>query len=86
MEAMRKIRSGEGDTIPRTERDTPINIVLIGTLAMSVPILIVFLSVIDQDALLVSGGQYAGIIAFSVLFSLIAGFVFHPLPDIWPGL
>ena len=86
MEAMRKIRSGEGDTIPRTERDTPINIVLIGTLAMSVPILIVFLAVIDQDALLVSGGQYAGIIAFSVLFSLIAGFVFHPLPDIWPGL
>jgi len=86
MEAMRKSRSGDRNDIPRTERDTPINIVMIGTLAMTVPILIVFLTVIDPESLLISEGQFTGIIAFSVLFSLVAGFVFSSIAGYMAGL
>ena len=55
-EAVRMAKSGNAETILRTERDTPINIVIYGTLALSLPILVIFLNVVNQDELGITGG------------------------------
>jgi putative OPT family oligopeptide transporter len=85
-DAMKQLKHGGAGSIPRTERDTPFNYVIIGTIAMAVPILIVFMSVIDQDAMLISDSQFAGILAFSVLFALVAGFIFSAVAGYMAGL
>ena len=61
-DALREARQGSADSIPRTERDAPINLVLIGMVALAVPLFIVFLSVVDQEALGITGGTYWGTI------------------------
>lgn len=85
-EAVQRARSGEGHTIARTERDTPINIVLYGTLAMAVPIFVIFLFVIDQSGLGISGGLYASTIVFGVFFAFVAGFLFSSVAGYMAGL
>lgn len=86
LEALRKARSGEAAEILRTERDTPINFVMIGTLALSVPILVIFLFVINQDELGISTGLYSTTLVFGVLFSLVAGFLFSSVAGYMAGL
>ena len=85
-EAMRKTREGGSSGIPRTERDTPITYVIIGTLALSLPILVVFIAVVDQEALGISTGLYVGTIWFGLLFSLVAGFIFSSVAGYMAGL
>ena len=85
-DALAQMKMGGSDSIPRTERDTPIHFVIIGTLAMAVPILIVFMSVIDQDALMISDGRFAAMLAFSVVFALVAGFIFSAVAGYMAGL
>ena len=84
--AVRQARQGRAGEIPRTERDTPINIVIWGTLLLAVPMLAAFLFVIDQEALGISTGLYAATLAFGVVFALVAGFLFSSVAGYMAGL
>ena len=84
--AVRATRSGEGREIVRTERDTPINIVMLGTVALVIPLFIVFLGVIDRDVLGISSALYWGMIALGVAFALVAGFLFSSVAGYMAGL
>ncbi len=84
--ALRESREGKAVTVLRTERDTPINFVLLGMVAMAVPIFVVFLFVVNQDALAISGGLYGTTILFGVLFALVAGFLFSSVAGYMAGL
>ena len=84
--AMRAARSGEGEGLPRTERDTPINYLLIMLVLMAVPLFFVFNHVVDQEHLRISTGLYWTTIAFAVLFALTAGFIFSAVAGYMAGL
>lgn len=86
MEAIRKSRSGEAVDIPRTERDTPINYVLFGTIALAIPTFVVFMFVIDQGGLDITTGLYLGTLLFGVVFALLAGFLFSSVAAYMAGL
>ncbi|TDI68732.1 MAG: oligopeptide transporter, OPT family [Bacteroidetes bacterium] len=86
LEAMRANRDGREVEVLRTERDTPFKYVLIGTAALAIPILGVFLGVIDRGELGITTGLYATTIGFGVIFSLIAGFVFSSVAGYMAGL
>jgi len=84
--AVRRARSGAGAEVPRTDKDIPANWLGWGTLAMAVPVLLVFLFVVDRSRLQIGGGVYAGTIAFGVLFALVAGFLFSSVSGYMTGL
>ena len=86
LDAVRQARSGNRADIARTERDTPIHIVLWGTLAMSIPIFISFLFIVDQEALGITGGLYWGTLAGGLIFALLAGFLFASVAGYMAGL
>ena len=86
LEAVRASRSGTAVEVPRTERDTPINIVFYGTLLLAIPLFIVFMSVVDQQALAISSGLYWSTVAFGVVFALFAGFLFSSVAGYMAGL
>jgi len=85
-EAVRKVKSHTADDQLRTERDIPINIVLWGTVALAIPLFIVFLFVIDRQQLGITSGLHLTTIVFGVLFSLIAGFLFSSVAGYMAGL
>jgi putative OPT family oligopeptide transporter len=85
-DALRRARAGGDAAIPRTERDMPINMVIYGTLGMALPILGVFLFVVDQDALGITSGSYYATIGFGVVFALVAGFLFSSVAGYMAGL
>ncbi len=84
--AVRAARSGKAVDVPRTEQDTPITLVLAGTVAMAIPIFIVFLFVVDQDTLGISDGLYGATVVFGVVFALVAGFLFASVAGYMAGL
>jgi putative OPT family oligopeptide transporter len=85
--AVKTAKNGGGlASVPRTERDTPINLVLIGTVALAIPILVVFFYVIDQDKLGIDSTRYVTTIVVGVLFSLVAGFLFSSVAGYMAGL
>jgi len=86
MEAVKKLREGNTADILRTERDTPINIVLWGIIGLAIPIFIVFTYVIDIEHLQVSSGSYWTAMIFGVVFSLFAGFLFASVAGYMAGL
>ncbi len=86
LEALRASRSGDTSAIPRTERDMPINMVLVGTALLAIPIFVVFLFVVNRDALGISTSLYAGTVVFGVLFALFAGFLFSSVAGYMAGL
>ncbi|MCP9290817.1 OPT family oligopeptide transporter [Gracilimonas sediminicola] len=86
MVAVKELKNNGSGNIPRTELDTPINIVVWGILGLSIPIFIVFMYVIDIDHLAVSGGAYWTAITFGVVFSLFAGFLFSSVAGYMAGL
>lgn len=86
MEAVKNLKAGKAADIPRTERDTPINIVLWSILLLAVPIFLVFTYVIDVGHLDVSSGAYWSAMAFGTIFSLFAGFLFASVAGYMAGL
>lgn len=86
LRAMQDRRSGENGVVPRTERDTPFNFVIIGTLALAVPMFILFTFLVDQGGLGISTGLYLGTLLFGVIFALIAGFLFASVAGYMAGL
>ncbi len=86
LSAVREARSGDRSDIARTERDTPIHIVLWGTLAMSLPIFVSFLFIVDQEALGITAGLYWGTLAGGLVFALLAGFLFASVAGYMAGL
>ncbi len=84
--AVKAAKSGEAVEVPRTERDTPMNVVMIGTLALALPIFVVFFYVIDQEALGIDTTRYVITIVSGVLFSLVAGFLFSSVAGYMAGL
>ena len=88
--AMRVLRARKAQeepvTLPRTEQDTPIHFVLVGTLALAIPLFIVFMHVINPDHLQISTGLYVLTILFAVLFALFAGFLFSAVAGYMAGL
>lgn len=85
-QAFRAVGQGQQTVVPRTERDTPIPFVLIGTLVLILPLSVVFLHVIDAPSLGLFGGAYGMTIVFAVLFALIAGFLFSSVAAYMAGL
>ncbi len=86
LQAVKTARSGGAVDVPRTEVDTPIHFVAIGTIALAIPIFVVFLFVIDQEALGISPGLYTGVVTLGVVFALIAGFLFSSVAGYMAGL
>ena len=86
LKAVRNARETGSADILRTERDTPINVVLGSAAAMAVPIFIVFTFVVDQDGLGISDGLYWTTIAFGIIFAFIAGFLFASVAGYMAGL
>ncbi len=84
--AVKASRAGGGMAVPRTEQDTPINVVLIGTLFLAIPIFFVFRAVIDPAVLGITGQTYTLTLLFSVAFSLVAGFLFSSVAGYMAGL
>ncbi len=86
MKAMKALKGEGGGDVPRTELDTPINIVAWGIIGLAIPIFIVFMYVIDIEHLAVSSGAYWTAITFGVVFSLFAGFLFSSVAGYMAGL
>jgi len=86
LEAMRESRSGGDVHVPRTERDTPFNYVVIGAVAMSLPIFLIFLKVVDADALGIDQATHLTTIVVGVGFALVAGFLFSSVAGYMAGL
>lgn len=86
MAALKASREGKQSTLLRTEQDMPINYVLMGTLALAIPIFVVFLFVVDQPVLGISSGLYFGTLIFGVVFALVAGFLFSSVAGYMAGL
>lgn len=85
-DALRRSRAGDAVDIPRTERDTPINFVIMGTLVLILPLLGIFVSIVDQQALEIGTGLYVSTIAVGLVFALIAGFLFSSVAGYMAGL
>jgi len=85
-QAVKDARAGGRDSVPRTERDTPINLVIGGTVALTIPIFLVFLFVVDKEALGISGGLHVATILLGLVFALVAGFLFSSVAGYMAGL
>jgi putative OPT family oligopeptide transporter len=86
LEAVRAARAGHAADIPRTERDTPITVVLGGAVALAIPIFVVFLFVIDRGHLDITPGLYGSTLALGVVFAFVAGFLFSSVAGYMAGL
>ncbi|WP_419161873.1 OPT family oligopeptide transporter [Candidatus Palauibacter sp.] len=87
VQALRASRAaGGGPEIPRTERDMPINLVAVGTVSLAVPILAVFVLVVDRTALGITPGLYWIVLALGTVFALLAGFLFASVAGYMAGL
>ena len=84
--AVKAARGGQASDVPRTERDTPMNLVLLGTFSLAIPILIVFFYIIDKDLLQIDQSRYIATILVGVVFSLVAGFLFSSVAGYMAGL
>lgn len=83
---LRAARSGSAPTLLRTERDLPIALVGGGTLALAVPLFVLFQSLIRPEALAVSSGLYGTTLVAVVAFALVAGFLFSSVAAYMAGL
>ena len=75
LSAMRDIRAGRGDTIPRTDRDIPIHWVAGGSLALVLPMAAVYFYFIQATGTPLSAGLLWGLIAYGVLYAFVFGFI-----------
>jgi putative OPT family oligopeptide transporter len=73
--AMRHIRAGRGDTIPRTEQDIPIHYVAAITLALILPMAATFRYYLVGVDLPLGPGMIWGLTAYAVVFAFVFGFL-----------
>lgn len=83
---LRKIRLGEQIENLRTERDIPINYVLIATILLLIPIFLLIANSIIPDSIGISPGFRYFISAFSTIYILVGGFVFCSVMAYFAGL
>ncbi|MDZ4698201.1 MAG: oligopeptide transporter, OPT family [Rhodothermales bacterium] len=86
LEAVRASRSGNAVQVIRTERDAPIHIVMIGALVLTIPLFIVFTSVVQHQALDISSGLFWSTVALALVFAYVAGFLFSSVAGYMAGL
>lgn len=84
--SVKLIAAGQGAQIPRTERDIPITYVFWGSLIAIVPLLLLFISVLDPAQLGISEGFNLGLALTGVAYSLVAGFIFASICGYLAGL
>ncbi|MDJ0625373.1 MAG: oligopeptide transporter, OPT family [Candidatus Caenarcaniphilales bacterium] len=72
--------------IKETDKDISMNIVWIASLALAIPLFVVFSHVIDVDSLGISNDLYLKVVLFGVVFSLFAGFIFSSVAGYMAGL
>jgi putative OPT family oligopeptide transporter len=84
--AMKDARAEGADVIPRTERDTPAHFVFGGMLLLVIPLFMVFMYVIDHEALGIAGATYWSVILVAIGFAFIAGFLFASVAGYMAGL
>lgn len=72
--------------IPNTERDIPINYVLLATLLLMIPVFFIVGHYVSQQHLGITNHYYWFVITMMTLFVLIAGFVFSSLCGYFSGL
>jgi len=75
LRAMREVRAGHGDVIPRTERDIPIHWVAGFSLLLALPMALVFGTFLAAAEDPPTGGLFWGLIACAVLFTFVFGFL-----------
>jgi len=85
-EAVQEARSGEQNSVMRTDKDMPIHYVIISIIALAIPIFIVFVEVINTKNLPVTSGLYWGTMVTGAIFSLAAGFLFSSVAGYMAGL
>jgi putative OPT family oligopeptide transporter len=76
---------GSGD-VPRTERDTPNRVIVVGSMILFVPLVLVFRSVIDPVALGVSADTYRVLVVVAALLAMLGGFLFSAVAGYITGL
>jgi len=77
LEAYKAASRGEAIALPRTERDTPINYVVIVALAAAVPLFFLFRNVLQnhEDAAMIAGVMTVLMLFFGFIFSSVAGYM-----------
>lgn len=73
--AVRDIRGGRGQAIPRTERDIPIHWVAGFSLLLTLPMTLVFGAFLSAAEAPPTGGLFWGLVACAVLFTFVFGFL-----------
>lgn len=84
--ALKASRASGAEIIPRTERDTPAHFVFGGMVLLALPLFLVFMYVIDHDALGIGTALYWGTILTAIIFAFIAGFLFASVAGYMAGL
>lgn len=74
-EAIRQSRLGGTVNIVRTEHDTPMAYVLLGSLVLVVPVFILFTYIVDAHDMPVTSGLFWATIAFSTVVAFFVGFL-----------
>ena len=87
LDAVRAARAaGGGESVPRTERDLPIDVVLRGVLVLVLPMLAIMALGLDLSALGVSEGLRWAALGLATVFIVVAGFVFSSVAGYNAGL
>jgi len=86
LEAVRASKQEGAVAVLRTERDTPINVVGMAILFISLPLFLVFVFVLDPATMGLSTGTDWIVIIFALVFSLFAGFLFSSVAGYMAGL
>lgn len=86
MSSLSAIRLGGMGSIPRTERDMPINYVLWGVAILSVPTLLLFWFYAQPLGLALGQGTHIALVLVGGVYAIFAGFVFASICGYFTGL
>lgn len=73
--AAMKAHKSEFASTPRTHRDIPFKYVLGGVVALTIPLFILLLTVIESAHFTIGSGTFWGIVVFATLFALVMAFI-----------
>lgn len=86
MNALKHAGENEDKKLPRTERDISMKWVIMGTLALAVPVFVLFTYVIDSNHMPVSSGLFWSATAFLAIFALVCGFICSSIAGYMTGI